>query len=97
MYMGYQKVESSIFGGTISILNTLLLARSIDQAGNAALEQNISGGTLTIFKSLLFRMALVLLGFYVGIVHLNFDALQMLVVFAVAQLGYAFNKTRTIY
>lgn len=97
MNMGYQKIESSLFGGVISIVNTLLLARSVKQAGNAAVGQNISGGTLVLFKSLLIRIALVLIGFYVGIVTLSLDALQMLVAFAVTQIGYVFNKNKTIY
>ena len=97
MNMGYQKIESSLFGGVISIMNTLLLARSINQAGEAAVGQNITGGTLVIFKSLLLRMALVLAGFYLGIVTLSLDALQMLVAFAVTQIGYVFNKNKTIY
>lgn len=97
MNMGYQKIESSLFGGIISIVNTLLLARSVNQAGNAAVGQNISGGTLVLFKSLLIRIALVLIGFYVGIVTLSLDALQMLVAFAVTQIGYVFNKNKTIY
>jgi hypothetical protein len=97
MNMGYQKIESSLFGGVISIVNTLLLARSVNQAGNAAVGQNISGGTLVLFKSLLIRIALVLIGFYVGIVTLSLDALQMLVAFAVTQIGYVFNKNKTIY
>ena len=97
MNMGYQKIESSLFGGVISIINTLLLARSVNQAGNAAVGQNISGGTLVLFKSLLIRIALVLIGFYIGIVTLSLDALQMLVAFAVTQIGYVFNKNKTIY
>lgn len=97
MNMGYQKIESSLFGGVISIVNTLLLARSVNQAGNAAVGQNISGGTLVLFKSLLIRIALVLIGFYAGIVTLSLDALQMLVAFAVTQIGYVFNKNKTIY
>ena len=97
MNMGYQKIESSLFGGVISIMNTLLLARSINQAGEAAIGQNITGGTLVIFKSLLLRMALVLAGFYLGIVTLSLDALQMLVAFAGTQIGYVFNKNKTIY
>ena len=97
MNIGYQKIESSLFGGVISIVNTLLLARSVNQAGNAAVGQNISGGTLVLFKSLLIRIALVLIGFYVGIVTLSLDALQMLVAFAVTQIGYVFNKNKTIY
>jgi hypothetical protein len=79
------------------MVNTLLLARSVNQAGNAAVGQNISGGTLVLFKSLLIRIALVLIGFYVGIVTLSLDALQMLVAFAVTQIGYVFNKNKTIY
>ena len=97
MNMGYQKIESSLFGGVISMVNTLLLARSVNQAGNAAVGKNISGGTLVLFKSLLIRIALVLIGFYVGIVTLSLDALQMLVAFAVTQIGYVFNKNKTIY
>jgi len=97
MNMGYQKIESSLFGGVISIMNTLLLAKSINQAGEAAIGQNITGGTLVIFKSLLLRMALVLAGFYLGIVTLSLDALQMLVAFAGTQIGYVFNKNKTIY
>jgi len=97
MNMGYQKIESSLFGGAITIMNTLLLAKSINQAGEAAIGQNITGGTLVIFKSLLLRMALVLAAFYIGIVILSLDALQMLVAFAVTQIGYVFNKNRTIY
>ena len=97
MNMGYQKIESSLFGGVISMVNTLLLARSVNQAGNAAVGQNISGGTLVLFKSLLIRIALVLIGFYIGIVTLSLDALQMLVAFAVTQIGYVFNKNKTIY
>ena len=97
MYLGFQKFESSLFGGATAIMNTMLLARSVNQAGEAALEQNLSGGSLVIFKSLLIRMALVLAAFYVGIVILNLDALQMLIAFALAQIGYVFNKNKTIY
>ena len=94
---GLPKIESSLFGGVISILNTILLAKSVEQAGEAALEQNVSGGTLVLFKSLLIRIALILVGFYIGIVTLSLDALQMLVAFAVTQIGYVFNKNKTIY
>ena len=76
MNMGYQKVESSLFGGVISMINTLLLARSVNQAGDAAIGQNISGGTLVLFKSLITRMALVLTGFYLGIVTFGLDAVS---------------------
>ena len=77
------------------MINTLLLARSVNQAGDAAIGQNISGGTLVLFKSLITRMALVLTGFYLGIVTFGLDALQMLVAFAVTQIGYVFNKNKT--
>ena len=52
---------------------------------------------MVLFKSLLVRIALVLIGFYIGIVTLGLDALQMLVAFAVTQIGYVFNKNKTIY
>jgi len=94
---GFEKPASSLFGGLLSIVNTLLLARSINQAGVAAKEQRKDKSAFVLFKSLFLRIAIILIGFYFGIVYLKMDALQILVAFALSQLGYVFYKTKYIY
>tara|TARA_B100001057_G_scaffold114406_1_gene112786 strand:- start:6919 stop:7269 length:351 start_codon:yes stop_codon:yes gene_type:complete len=94
---GSDKIWSSLFGGIIAIVNTLLLASSINRAGIAASEQQTAKGALTLVKGVMTRLALVLLGFYIGIVYLELIALEILVAFALAQTGYVFYKTKNIY
>jgi len=94
---GSGEVFSSIFGGSLSILNTILLAKGVDDAAEAAKKQEKDRSAFLLFKSLFVRIALILIGFYVGIVYLALDALQILVAFALAQIGYVFYKTKNIY
>ena len=95
--VGSSEAISSVFGGLIAIINTLLLARSIDNAGLAAYEQKKAKGAFVLIKGVVTRFALILFGFYLGIAHFELDALQMLVSFSLAQLGYVFYKTKNIY
>tara|TARA_B100000609_G_C16833346_1_gene241806 strand:+ start:88 stop:438 length:351 start_codon:yes stop_codon:yes gene_type:complete len=95
--LGSDKLWSSVFGGTIAIANTLLLASSINRAGLAASEQQTAKGAITLVKGVLSRLVLVLLSFYIGIVYLELIALEILVAFALAQTGYVFYKTKNIY
>ena len=87
----------SIFGGLVSIVNSLLLARSVNAAGKAASEQEQTRGTLVLVKSVIIRFAFVLVSFYIGIVYLKLAAIEILVAFALAQLGYVFYKSKSIY
>jgi hypothetical protein len=48
-------------------------------------------------KSVIMRFALVLIAFYIGIVHLELAALQTIIAFSLAQLGYIFYKSQYIY
>lgn len=95
--LGSAEAVSSFFGGIVAIINTLLLARSVDKAGLAAYEQQKAKGAFVLIKGVITRFALILLGFYLGIAYLELDALQMLVSFSFAQAGYAFYKTENIY
>ena len=95
--IGSSEAISSVFGGLIAIINTLLLARSINNAGLAAYEHKKAKGAFVLIKGVVTRFALILLGFYLGIAHFELDALQMLVSFSLAQLGYVFYKTKNIY
>jgi hypothetical protein len=87
----------SLYGGLVSIINTLLLARSVNAAGKAASEQEQTRGALVLVKSVVTRFALVLVSFYVGIVYLKLAAIEILVAFILAQLGYVFYKSKNIY
>jgi len=94
---GSEEIFSSIFGGSLSILNTILLAKGVNDAAEAAEKQEKDRSAFLLFKSLFVRIALILIGFYIGIVYLVLEALQILVAFALAQIGYVFYKTEHIY
>lgn len=88
---------SSLYGGIVSIINTLLLARSVNAAGLAASEQEQARSALVIIKGVVTRFAFVLMSFYIGIVYLKLAAIEILVAFALAQLGYVFHKSKSVY
>ena len=79
------------------MVNTLLLAKGVNEAADAAKEQKRDRSALLLFKSLFIRIAIILIGFYLGIVYFKLEALQILVVFALAQLGFVFYKTKYVY
>ncbi len=95
--LGSTTMLPSIFGGLVSIVNSLLLARSVNAAGKAASEQEQTRGALVLVKSVIIRFAFVLVSFYIGIVYLKLAAIEILVAFALAQLGYVFYKSKSIY
>lgn len=99
VFLGYSSDSaiSSLYGGFVSIINTLLLARSVNIAGEAAVEQERGKGALVLVKSVIMRFAWVLIAFYIGIVHIELAALQILIAFSLAQLGYIFYKSQYIY
>ena len=95
--LGSTTMLPSIFGGLVSIVNSLLLARSVNAAGKAASEQEQTRGAFVLVKSVIIRFAFVLVSFYIGIVYLKLAAIEILVAFALAQLGYVFYKSKSIY
>ena len=95
--LGSSTILPSLYGGLVSIMNTLLLARSVNAAGKAASEQEQTRSALVLVKSVIIRFALVLVSFYIGIVYLKLVAIEILVAFALAQLGYVFYKSKSIY
>tara|TARA_Y100000590_G_scaffold109050_1_gene124327 strand:- start:141393 stop:141743 length:351 start_codon:yes stop_codon:yes gene_type:complete len=97
MNLGSESIWPSLYGGLISVINTLLLARGVNNAAVAAKEHQKGRSAWLLFKSLFLRMALILIGFYIGIVNLQLEPIQILVAFALAQLGYVFFKTKYIY
>ncbi len=95
--LGSPSIISSLYGGLVSIVNSLLLSRSVNAAGKAALEQEKARSALVLVKSVVIRFAFVLISFYVGIVLFKLIALEILVAFSLAQLGYVFYKSKKIY
>ncbi|MBT3549467.1 MAG: hypothetical protein HOI56_04935 [Gammaproteobacteria bacterium] len=94
---GSVNIISSLYGGFMSIVNSLLLARSVNTAGKAASEQKQARSAFVLLKSVVFRFVLVLIGFYLGIMHFKLVALEVLIAFSLAQLGYVFYKSKSIY
>jgi len=90
-------IISSMYGGFVSIVNTLLLARSVNKAGKAASEQEKARSALVLAKSVAVRFAFVLISLYIGIVYLELVALEILIAFSLAQIGYVFYKPKFIY
>ena len=95
--LGSVNIISSLYGGFMSIVNSLLLARSVNSAGKAASEQEQARSALVLLKSVVFRLFLVLIGFYLGIIHLKLVAIEIIIAFSLAQLGYVFYKSKNIY
>ena len=97
MSLGSATFLPSVYGGGVSMINTLLLARSVNAAGKAASEQEQTRSALVLVKSVVIRFAFVLISFYIGIIYLKLVAIEILVAFALAQLGYVFYKSKSIY
>ena len=89
--LGSPSIISSLYGGLVSIVNSLLLSRSVNAAGQAALEQEKARSAVVLVKSVVIRFAFVLISFYVGIVLFKLIALEILVAFSLAQLGYVLS------
>ena len=94
---GSVNIISSLYGGFMSIANSLLLARSVNSAGKAASEQKQARSAFVLLKSVVFRLFLVLIGFYLGIVYIKLVAIEIILAFSLAQLGYVFYKSKNIY
>ena len=85
--MGEVTVMSSLFGGTVAIVNTLLLSTRLTSAAKMA-DDNPDGGVLTLYLGVVQRFIFVLVMFGVGMGVLKLSPPAMLGTFALAQLAY---------
>lgn len=92
-YYGETGLLSAAYGGATAIVNTILLSRRLDRAGEMA-KENPDGGVLTLYLGVVQRFVFVLImfGFGMGAIHLLPPPL--LGTFAVAQLAYMIFGTR---
>ncbi|HQU16236.1 MAG: hypothetical protein B7Z66_09870 [Chromatiales bacterium 21-64-14] len=84
---GTAAAGGALFGGGLAVLNSLLLARGVQQAGAAA-AHNAIGGVGHLYLGAMQRYVLTLVGFGVGIGVFGLPPVPQIVGFAVAQLGY---------
>lgn len=87
LQQGQAVALSALFGGSIALVNSLLLAWRVRRAGRAA-EKDETRGAFTLYLGAIERFVLTLIGFVVGMGTLKLSPFPMLVSFAVAQLGY---------
>ncbi|MCK5918802.1 MAG: ATP synthase subunit I [Cocleimonas sp.] len=84
---------AAAYGGGTALVNTMLLSRRLDRAGEMA-KSNPDAGVLTLYLGVVQRFVFVLImfGFGMGAIHLLPPPL--LGTFAVAQLAYMIFGTR---
>lgn len=92
-YYGDAGLLAAAYGGGIALVNTMLLSRRLDRAGEMA-KSNPDAGVLTLYLGVVQRFVFVLImfGFGMGVIHLLPPPL--LGTFTVAQLAYMIFGTR---
>ena len=86
-YIGETTVMSSLFGGAVAIVNTLLLSRRLSTAAEMA-DDNPDGGVLVLYLGVIQRFIFVLVMFGIGMGLLKLVPPAMLGTFALAQVAY---------
>jgi ATP synthase protein I len=82
-----EAARAALFGGLITLLNTVLLSWQIERFGEAAAHRNKAG--LAAFVGGLFqRMLLTLFLLAVGLGALKLQPLPLLIAFAFTQIGF---------
>lgn len=96
-YLAFQHLNgclAALFGGSITLSGTLLMAWRISRAGEVAAQEK-QQGYIEIYIGALqkFILTLVLMAFGMG--YLKLDPLAILIGFAITQLSFIANKVDT--
>lgn len=94
-YLAFQNLNgfiAAIYGGSITLSGTLLMAWRINRAGVAAEKQQ---GYVEIYTGAVQKFMLTLVLMAIGMGLLKLDPLAMLVSFALSQMSYIANKVDT--
>ncbi|HIQ14385.1 MAG TPA: ATP synthase subunit I [Leucothrix sp.] len=75
------------FGGAVAVVNSILLSRRLESAGEMA-KENPEGGVLSLYLGVIQRFVFVLVMFAVGMGVLKLQPPPMLGTFALAQLAF---------
>jgi len=92
-YFGDDGLLPSTYGGAVAVVNTILLSRRLDSAGEMA-EENPDGGVLTLYLGVVQRFVFVLVMFGVGMGVLKLLPPPMLGTFALSQLAFMLFGSR---
>lgn len=96
-YLAFQNVNgffAALYGGSITLTGTLLMAWRINRAGEAAPTERQQGyAEIYIGAIQKFILTLVLMAFGMG--YLQFNPMAILVSFALTQLSFVANKVDT--
>jgi ATP synthase protein I len=96
-YLTFQNINgflAAIFGGSITLSGTLLMAWRIIRAADVAFTEK-QQGYIEIYIGVLQKFFLTLLMMAVGMGYLKLDPIALLVGFAVTQLSFLANKVDT--
>jgi len=92
-YFGDDGLLPAAYGGAVAVVNTILLSRRLDSAGEMA-EENPDGGVLTLYLGVVQRFVFVLVMFGVGMGVLKLLPPPMLGTFALSQLAFMLFGSR---
>ena len=87
---------AALYGGSVTLAGTLLMAWRIVRAGEAAATEK-QQGYIEIYIGALQKFILTLVLMAIGMGYLKLDPLAILVGFAVTQLSFIANKVDTSY
>lgn len=98
-YLTFQNLNgfiAALYGGSITLSGTLLMAWRISRAGDVA-SQEKQQGYLEIYAGVAQKFILTLVLMAIGMGGLNLNPLAMLVSFALTQLSFIANKVDTSF
>jgi len=84
---------AALFGGGIALLNSFISANRLERASR--LGGDVNRSMLELYIGAIARFVATPVLVAVGIVVLHLDPVAIIVGFAVAQIGYFFNRVRT--
>jgi ATP synthase protein I len=92
-YQGDAALLPAFYGGAIALANTLLLSRSVAQAGELA-EMSPQQSVNALYFGVVQRFVFALVALGVGLSYLSLMPIPLLGTFGVAQLAYILMGTR---
>lgn len=99
VYLALNNINGSIaalYGGSISLSGTLLMAWRINRAGEIA-AQDTRQGSIEVYTGVMQKFILTLLLMAVGMGYLKLDPIAVLISFALTQLSFTANKVDTAF
>jgi len=98
-YFALQNINgffAALYGGSITLSGTLLMAWRISRAGEAAAKEQ-QQGYIEIYAGVIQKFILTLVLMAIGMGYLKLNPLAILVSFALTQLSFIANKVDTRY